>query len=396
MERSKFTDFVRGNIAEGQHFFADIIKTLLYKSDPDLFKLLDFYDDEPFLEPLLFAYFNSKESPIKPKQILFGYLEDELRPEIVNVFADESGIVYLPNIGYFVTNLANKELALIWDRSSKSYSLTYNDQPVNYSYDPIIRVEGTRIELCRYNHPLLAGLYTDTKGNVVDVEIQDSTRRHIPHLNTAFRILKTQYPHYYEDILAVTKKIVVFEGKNVNSFATLSAHGIAFLSSNRTDDEVFFIEDLAHQCGHVIFSALTSEKKAYFRADPDTPLKFLSKNPRETRTVYVTFHGLFTEAAMSEALDICYENDMFSGKQKHELAGRIAFILTRFSHDLANLAHSELFSEKGILLFNDFRQVFLELSQKRQDLLRKCDTSNQPYNFSYEKFVELNPLNGVV
>src|SRR5919112_6266314 len=115
METDRYTAFVRGQIGEGQHRLAHIVRTLLYRANPSLFDLLDFYKDEIFLEPMLFAYFNSKKTPVNLEQILFGYIEDDLRPPGIKVFADANGIVHLPNIGYCVSNQADKELALVWD-----------------------------------------------------------------------------------------------------------------------------------------------------------------------------------------------------------------------------------------------------------------------------------------
>jgi len=394
MDQGQFTDFVRANVNEGQRQFADIVRTLLYRRAPQLFRQLDFYNDEIFLEPLLFAYFNSKEPPVKLDQILVGYIGDEPRPAITSVFADTHGVVYLPNIGYLVTDTANEELILVWDRGSSTYRLEHENSSVSYDFEDIIRGVAPSVEVCRYSHPLFTELYTGMEGDVVNVEVKESVQRHIHHLNTAFRVLGQQYPHYYEAILDVTRKVVIFNGKGVNSFATLSAHGTAFLNADETDDEVFFIEDIVHQCGHVIFSALTFEKQEYFRVDPNTPLRLFTKDERERRTVYITLHGLFTEAAMAESLNLCYENNVFHGRQEHELVGRLAFILKRFSHDLRNLAHRDLFTEKGLSLYNDFKDVFLDIFQKRQDFVGMFDTSNQPYTFSYAKFVELNPLNG--
>lgn len=46
------------------------IQVLLYKENPVLLEKLNFEDNNTFLEPLLFAYFNSKQYEIVSKEVL--------------------------------------------------------------------------------------------------------------------------------------------------------------------------------------------------------------------------------------------------------------------------------------------------------------------------------------
>ena len=56
----------------------DNIKTLIYIEDKSIFEKIDFDDDTIYLEPLLFAYFNSKKDKLFPKEIL-----QEILPTLV-------------------------------------------------------------------------------------------------------------------------------------------------------------------------------------------------------------------------------------------------------------------------------------------------------------------------
>jgi hypothetical protein len=164
------------------------------------------------------------------------------------------------------------------------------------------------------------------------------------------------------------------------------------VNADTDDDEVFFIEDLVHQCGHVIFNAIAFDKKALLVVDPDTPLREFTGITQESRTTLDTLHGIFTETAMCQCLDIWYENHVFSGRQEHELLGRFAYILKRFNCDLQNLEHRQIFTDNGFLLYRWYLSVFDRLYQKRGDLLRELKIGNQPYKFNYEKFAALNPI----
>jgi hypothetical protein len=79
---------------------ANAIKTLIYKESAGLLKKVDFDNENIFLEPLLFAYFNSKEDNHFPNQILEGILQGYFLNQIKQSY-NKVSIDYVPNIGYF-------------------------------------------------------------------------------------------------------------------------------------------------------------------------------------------------------------------------------------------------------------------------------------------------------
>ena len=59
--------------------------------------------------------------------------------------------------------------------------------------------------------------------------------------------------------------------KNTNSFATIKAHGMAFFNVYQDEyDEVFFVDDIAHQTGHIIFNVMIYESNRFFKKDKNT------------------------------------------------------------------------------------------------------------------------------
>lgn len=390
---AKFINYIKGNIDYGRDQLIDAIKTLVFKTDPELFDMLDFYDDDIFLEPLLFAYFNTKQPPVDLRQILFGYIKDGLKPAAIKVFADEAGIVDLPNIGHFLTGTTGRELTLFWNGGVEACVLRDKEIDLAHTFNKTRRVAGTPVQVARFGNPLLNGFFEGEDGKLVNIEITQVARKHFRHLDAAFEIIKEIFPEYYEAVMKVGKRIIIFEGEEPNSFATLSVHGSVFLNTNNECDEIFFIEDLVHQFGHVVFNTLTLDKQIILKVDSETPLKTFTLDDREPRTVYSIFHGIFTEALMTICLDRCYEKKIFSGRKEHELLGRLAYILKRFSYDLRDLRHDEIFTEEGALIYLWLEHIFRDVTQKRFDILLRYNTSNQPYNFSYKHFLDLNPLN---
>jgi hypothetical protein len=379
-------------IGESQRELANTIRRLLYRVRPDLVRLLDFYDDDIFLEPLLFAYFNAKSTDIPLEQLLYGYIADELKPKTIPIRTDGRGTAYLPNVGYSLTGLAHQALSLRWSGTTASLSPFLHDEPVAFSFEPIRMVRGTAIEICRDTHPLFDRFYApDGANSSLAVEAIDVAREHTQDLDKAFRIISRFHPEYYKQIRSVVRKIVLFAGEEPQSFATIAAHGVVFLNAMEALDEVFFVEDLLHQCGHVVCTAITLHQDQYFLINTTIALSQLPDGAQDSRTVYETFHGVFTETHMSICLNSCYEAREFQGRQHHELSGRLALILIRFATDLRHLSRHELFTDKGLSLYASFRETFERIARERTDLVRALDLSNQPYAFSYEKFCERNP-----
>src|SRR6266511_2414135 len=104
----------------GQTQLAERMRILLYKLAPRLFELVDFSNDETFLEPLLFAYTVDPKPMVKLDQILFGYIAEHSRPSEILVYADRRGIVELPRIGYLRTDVKSRELRLVWKGGVKN------------------------------------------------------------------------------------------------------------------------------------------------------------------------------------------------------------------------------------------------------------------------------------
>src|SRR2546426_2901954 len=101
-------------------------------------------------------------------------------------------------------------------------------------------------------------------------------------------------PALFDALHAVTRRIFLYNAELPTSFATMSAHGVAFLNVKDDNDEVFFVDDLAHQCGHVLFNALTQEKERFLARPADTPMRDFCHDQEDPRTLYSALHGLFT------------------------------------------------------------------------------------------------------
>ena len=83
------------------------IQILLYKESPLTLEKIDFEDDNVFLEPLLFAYFNSKKNNLFSEDMLTEIMQGyfiEKEPLLLKESFNNEGIAYVPNLGYFDKN----------------------------------------------------------------------------------------------------------------------------------------------------------------------------------------------------------------------------------------------------------------------------------------------------
>lgn len=360
------------------------IKLLIYKENSSIFEKLDFEDDAIFLEPILFAYFNSKKDQLYSEtlltEIMQGYfIKNE--PLFLKESYNKDQIAYVPKLGYF-------------DKTNKKI-------------DDVFIIADTTIELIK--HPLvhLKNIFKDFNENVINeskIEISKVlSDKYEKQLTNAFQYIKTSNKEYFELIEQCCKKIVLFitDPKNTNSFATINAHGIAFFNVYQEDyDEVFFIDDIAHQTGHIIMTSVLFERKNYFKIDENLNVGLLTNEKSEYRSFYILFHALYTYYTSILCLDSCIDNSCLNTRQIHEAHGRIGFYLLKYKSDLERFEKIEIkhkgigniLTYEGIEIFNMIKFMYAEKSQKHIDLVKKMKYNNQPYNFTYSKFLELNPI----
>jgi len=395
------------NIKLGQKQLIENIKILLYKKDSNIFNIIDFEDDRIYQEPLLFAYFNDKKSNnLNLYTILYGYMNFDAQKKGISVESDEYGRVYLPNIGWLMTNENTQKLKLYKDKNSK-IKLLYKGFICEYKLESIEKIDNTNIEYLKYPIPLLKQYYYDVDNNLINVEIERISIKHLKNVTRALNLIKQFAPKHFDLIVLATKKIVVFNVDTTlrNSFATLSAHGISFSNAYQKEyNEVFFIDDIAHQTGHVVFNALTYDLPNFIKIDPNTILESLElgNNITETRNIQVVFHALYTYYTTFICLNACIDAEVFDAKRKHEALGRLYFYIRKCYQDLslvetANIDNEliglkDIFTERGLEIYFEIKNKFDLIRVKWIEILKVFNMSNQPYNFTYFKFVELNPL----
>ena len=390
-------------VENGKLQLIETIKLLLYKIDYSIFDRLDFDNDEIYTTPLLFAFFNSDRNDEKNLlPIILSYLKGHENDIIV--YSDHFGRIYLPNIGWLLTDIKGSKFLL--NRKDNAITLSKDGAIYPYIFEPTEYVPNTKIELLKYPIPLLDQCYYDVDGNIIEIEIEAITNKHRNDLQKAFNLIQEYLPEHFDLIKSVTQQIVIFNVDTFlrNSFATPIAHGVGFFNAcQESYNEVFFVDDIAHQTGHIIFSAMINDFDEYVKVEKGLVLEVipLPDSPTETRNIHVIFHALYTYYTTFICLDACLDADVFAEHKKQESLARIGFYLRKCYHDLNlieksnNDLHTEdyLFTEKGRVIYNLIKDKYLNTLKKYGSIIRTFDLDNQPYNFNYAIFLESNPVN---
>lgn len=393
MFEEEISQCMHERIAVGQHELAHAMRLLMRRVAPQIFDVVRDLDDAVFLEPALFMRFArvGQVPPFEVPQIIVGRVPVEARPDAVEIDTDQHGRAYLPGLGVFLTDRRATSLILSWDHAGGHHRLFDGHHPVPFALEPETKIEGTDIELVRYEDPMLRTLFLDDDRNMLDVEIDGLAELHRSHIEKAIDLLREHCPIHFAELARVTRRIAVFRGQNMSSFSSLNAHGIVFIHALDTHDELHFIEELLHQCGHIAFNAMTVRRREFLATDPRARLSELIGDPSEHRRLYSAFHGLYVQDTSTECMRVLDERRVFSGQQRHELSGRLASLARMFKHDVRTMSAPGLFTPLGAELHRRWKIRSENLERDRPDLWT-YDLSGQPYSFDAALFAKLNPM----
>jgi hypothetical protein len=162
-------------------------------------------------------------------------------------------------------------------------------------------------------------------------------------------------------------------------------------------DEVFFVDDIAHQTGHIILTTLFYDRKSIFKIDENKNIDEILKT-KDYRNFYTLFHALYTYYTTLICLDDCLKNNSFNAKQELEAKGRIGFYLSKFIIDLNNFEKITIYYDGvenvltaiGINLHVEIRDKYFEIFKKWNHITSKYNYKNQTYNFSFSVFTKNN------
>lgn len=352
----------------------EIIKILIYKEESALLEKVDFNNDSVFLNPLLFAYFNNKKNECFSKNMLSEILQGfflKKEPLKLKYSYNNKGISYVPNVGYFK-----------------------NDK----QFDDILNIED--FEILKEIHPVLEKYFVEFyKGHILNPKPEHNSvwQKNYFEFEKAVLIIKKYLPEFYKDLSFANKKVYLHDNPKILNFTSIETLGMLYFYVISKESLIYFIEELIHQGSHNFLYYVTHERIEYFKIDVDTiMLRDFTKEDWDYRTVYGAFHGLYTVTRRLDCFDILLSMNVFSGKQKHELLGRLADQFTRFRTGLELLNLDEVYTEKGKAFYEELDKKGSSVLIKYEKLRNEFDLSNRDLDFRYTDFCELNPYDAFI
>lgn len=374
----------------GKQELADIIKSWIWGHEPEWLERLNFEDDHIFTEPSLFYFFRTltlgKPAAMTLAQILWGYHDEANRPAHIEAISDADGVIYLPQVGYVHTHLPGLQ----------SFDLQWVDEKTVEVSGKVHPVQGLRY-VQDGNFLLLdykPGIYTEKAIQFLE-PIADSTQITVPQLESVLKLLEHKMPDFYAAIKASTREYGIFNSANFESFTALHHFGSAFLNlAGQKQSEVFFLDDVAHQSGHVMYYTLTHNFARFLKPNRYTLLRDFTNVASDDRSVYGAFHGLFTYTSILHTLHRSIQEQWFKKDPllEQEALARLGFYFGKFELDLSFQGDSRVLTDEGWRYYDMFYAGFGRLKREYQHLVRSMDYSNQDYNFSLEKFQQINQL----
>jgi hypothetical protein len=134
-------------------------------------------------------------------------------------------------------------------------------------------------------------------------------------------------------------------------------------------------------------------KSDYFKVDVENLIMSdFTGSPHDNRTIYDAYHGLYTVTQRMENFDSLLSNNIFFGRQKHELLGRLADQFRRFETGLELLNTNEIYTELGESMFYEWSKKGRTIEDKYAKLKSYLNLSDLGIDFRYDDFCKLNPI----
>jgi hypothetical protein len=307
------------------------------------------------------------------------------------VSSDAQGRVFLSGHGYLQTATRCEELRLERNSAHDTFRVYQGDGLIPANLSPRVVIPGTDVEVVRFVDPIIEEFFASYLGiEAEELKLVEPTDSHLKSLERAIEVISVVDSAFRDGLLSSLKSVVLFDHPTLNSLAAIQLHGMIFLNVRWPQTISFCVDGLVHQGGHILCNEATLDRQKFFKVDPDTEVGVLTKR-QDSRSVYEALHGLYTEYSLIRILLGIEAGQLLDGRELLETYGRLAFICSRFRHDLETLSEirQQLFSTDGLALYDSCMELSMWLSDNRSDL---CDANltGQDDEFDLEQFQNCN------
>ncbi|MGW6054514.1 M20 family metallopeptidase [Streptomyces sp. NPDC055189] len=334
---------------------AETMRTLCAQQEPD-HAALGSAPAEAFFEPRLYSQLVLGGFPsMTADQLLLAAAPD--RSSTLSVRTDTDGVAFLPGLGRCTTDQNSAELLVNYDADGRTLTTKPGGTPDTvYGLEASSLVPGTSMELVDRLDPVLDGFLRLHVDRYEELSVVTDVHAHLPHISRALDLIALVSPSYHAALTESLRGIFLFRHPTAESFAALGMHGLIFLNVPETAGAEYFVEELVHQGGHVLFSEATLNRGDFLCVDPDTSLSDLLGQD-DPRDVYGAFHGLFTEHMEYHIVLGVLETGLANDEERSAFQRHLATVARRHRRDLQLIGRhaAEIFSPLGQEVFAAFR-----------------------------------------
>ncbi|GAA4057391.1 hypothetical protein [Nonomuraea soli] len=219
-------------------------------------------------------------------------------------------------------------------------------------------VPGTTIELVTGLDPILAAFLADNLDRPEELSLVEDPASHLPALERALALIAAVRPVFHEALTESLRAVLLFRHPDAESFAALGMHGMIFLNTPAGAGPAYFVEQLTHQGGHVLFSEATLSRGDFFTGDPEDSLSGYVGGD-DPRALYDAFHGLYTESMECQVYTALLAGDLPAEAERADFAERLKETGERHEIDLELISPhaAEIFSETGLAIHDCIREL---------------------------------------
>lgn len=401
------TVFFKEDVHLGKDALSILIDDHLLEDDYNNYNHLK--DDLSFYsEPFLNAHYHCDDLKKYPlDQLLFGYFKNNQGVKKIEVKSDAHGVIYLPEIGYFITSLKEQLFYLLLDENQKITLVHQNNgEEVLFEFEKLVYLSQSSIEVLTHSHEYLLHKikFSDhIKLIAKDLEVpRDKISHYYTTLNKGYDIIRKVDTAQYDEIEKLVKRITFFDCGYFMNFTSMDFQGTIFISTYDSAKPLTFIDTLIHETSHLALNLILIDPEVYFTIDP-FELRFNSPFFEESkkRGLYHSIHATYVLTKLVRFYNTLYDSKELKGIEEYELLGLFLLDIKLLGEALSYIDDPDLYTDKGNALFQEMKNLYETVCIDKKEIIdtykipvsyNNVNASVTPKNFEVDDFLKINKI----
>lgn len=349
---------------------AQVIRMLSTENLPDVAKVDAELPVDAFFEPRLYSQLAVPGfESMTLSQLTLSKASDQSGSRRVRT--DKAGIATFPGIGHIATGMPDADLTATYSPAKQAFSFPAEDGVEKWcEVRTSTFVPNTQIEIIEHIDPVLVNFLEQHIDAPENLKIVDNPQRYVESISKALGLIDHAGPDFHTALVESLQAILLFQHPSAESFAALGMHGMLFLNVPADAGINYFVEEITHQGGHVLFSEATLNRGEFFIAEPEAALSdFLGDS--DPRSIYDAFHGLYTEHMESQIVLAVLDRELGVDGLESAFRRHLDAVLLRHARDLSLIGKftDDIFSPLGKAVFMQFQDSYDHVIKENPHLL---------------------------